>query len=111
MHEEEETDPTEEEQEQKQEMVEGDDDPHLDLEGDREMQAYNHVMDHEFIHTPAYDPDLLKKIGMDTEFTTIWKAIGWENVAPVDEQGSLLLTILFLCYLQEVKGGITFCLF
>jgi len=71
MHEEEETDPTEEEQEQKQEMVEGDDDPHLDLEGDREMQAYNHVMDHEFIHTLAYGPDLLKKIGMDIEFTTI----------------------------------------
>ena len=71
MHEEEETDPTEEEQEQKQEMAEGDDDPHLDLEGDREMQAYNHVMDHEFIHTLAYDPDLLKKIGMDIEFTTI----------------------------------------
>ena len=70
-HEEEEMEPTEEEQEQEQEMEEGDDDPHLDLEGDREMQAYNHVMDHEFIHTLAYGPDLLKKIGMDIEFTTI----------------------------------------
>ena len=37
MHEEEETEPTEEEQEQEQEMEKGDDDPHLDLEGDREM--------------------------------------------------------------------------
>ena len=34
MHEEEEMEPTEEEQEQEQEMEEGDDDPHLDLEGD-----------------------------------------------------------------------------
>ena len=52
-------------------MEEGDDDPHLDLEGAREMQAYNLIMNHEFIHMPAYDPDLLQKIGMDTEFTTI----------------------------------------
>jgi hypothetical protein len=109
MHEDEETVPTEEEQEQ--EMEEGDDDPHLDLEGDREVQAYNHVKDREFIHTPAYDPDLLEKIGMDTEFTTIWKAIGRENVSPVDEQGSRILTIQFLCYLKEVDNGITFRLF
>jgi hypothetical protein len=41
------------------------------LEGDWEMQAYNHVKNHEFIHMPAFDPDLLDKIGMDIEFTTI----------------------------------------
>ena len=110
MHEDEETVPTEEE-EQEQPMEEGDDDPHLDLEGAREMQAYNLIQNHEFIHMPAYDPDLLQKIGMDTEFATIWKAIGWENVAPVDELGSCLLTIQFLCSLQEVEGRITFCLF
>jgi hypothetical protein len=63
MHEEEETEPTEEKQEQ--EMEEGDDDPHLDLEGDWEMQEYNHIKDREFVHTSAYDPDLLEKIGMD----------------------------------------------
>jgi hypothetical protein len=34
-------------------MEEGDDDPHLDLEGDREMQAYNHVKVCKFVHTPA----------------------------------------------------------
>ena len=40
MHEDEETVPMEEEvQEQQQPMEEGDDDPHLDLEGAREMQA------------------------------------------------------------------------
>jgi hypothetical protein len=56
------------------------------LEGDREMQAYNLVKNHEFIHMPAYNPNLLKKIGMDTKFTTISKAIGWEKVAPVDDK-------------------------
>ena len=38
MHEDKETEPTEE---QEQLMKEGDDDPHLDLEGDRETQVYN----------------------------------------------------------------------
>jgi hypothetical protein len=107
MHEDEETEPTEE-QEQR---VEDADASYLDLEGDREMQAYNHVKNCEFIHTPAYDPDLLDKIGMDTEFTTIWKVIGWERVAPVDEKGSRILTIQFLCSLKEVDNGINFCLF
>jgi hypothetical protein len=91
MHEDEETMPMEEEQEQ--EMEEGDDDPHLDLERDQEVQAYNHVMDHEFVHMPAYDPNLLEKIGMDTEFTIKLKVVGWENVALIDKQGSRILTI------------------
>ena len=51
VHEDEETMPTEEEeQEQEQPMEEGDDDPHLDLEGDQEMQAYNLIKNHEFVH-------------------------------------------------------------
>ena len=40
-------------------MGEGDDDPHLDLEGAQEMQAYNLIKNHEFIYTPAYDLDIL----------------------------------------------------
>ena len=75
MHEDKEKVPMEAE-EQEQPMEEGDDDPHLDLEGARETQVYNLIKNHEFVHTPAYDPDLLQKIGMDTEFTTIWKAVG-----------------------------------
>jgi hypothetical protein len=110
MHEDEENEPMEE-QEKEQPMEEGDDDPHLDLEEDQEMQAYNLIKNHEFIHTPSYDPDLPQKIGLDTEFATIWKAVGWEKVAPVYELGSCLLTIQFVCSLQEVEGGITFCLF
>jgi hypothetical protein len=111
MHEDKETETTEEQEQEQELRVEDYDAPYLDLEGDREMQAYNHVKNHEFIHTPAYDPDLFDKIGMDTEFTTIWKAIGWERVAPIDEQGSRILTIQFLCSLKEVDNGITFRLF
>ena len=86
MHEDQEIMPTEkqeEEQEQEQEQgqsMEEDDEPHLDLERGWEMEAYNHIKNHEFDHTPLYDPALLKAIGMDIEFTSIWKAIGWEEV-------------------------------
>jgi hypothetical protein len=85
--------------------------PYLDLEEDWEIQAYNHIKGCVFVHTPLYDPNLLGKIGMDTKFTSIFKAIGWENVDPMDEQGSRHLTIQFLCMLLETKEGITFCLF
>ena len=74
VHEEDETTPTEEAQAEPMEVE--DDAPHLDLEGDWELQAYALVKDREFIHTPAYDPDLLEKIGMDVEFLTVWKAVG-----------------------------------
>jgi hypothetical protein len=33
--------------------------PYRDLEGDREIQAYNLVKHRVFVHTPTYDPDLL----------------------------------------------------
>ena len=52
-------------------MEEEDNAAHLDLEGDRETQAYNLIKNCKFVHTPAYDPNLLQKIGMDIEFTTI----------------------------------------
>lgn len=109
MHEEEEATPTEEAQAEPMDVE--DDAPYLDLEGDQEVQAYNLVKNREFIHMVAYDPDLLAKIGMDAEFFTAWKDVGWENTNPVWEEGSHLLTIEFLCSLQEVKNGITFFLF
>jgi hypothetical protein len=39
---------------------------YLDLEEDREIQVYNHVKSHVFVHTSLYDPNLLGKICMDT---------------------------------------------
>ena len=75
------------------------------------MEAYHLIKDCVFDHTPLYDPTLLKAIGMGDEFTSIWKAIGWEEVDPIWEQGSHLLTIQFLCSLKEVDNGITFRLF
>ena len=75
------------------------------------MEAYHLIKDLEFEPTPLYDTALFKALGMDVEFASIWKAVGWEEIDPVWEEGSCLLTIQFLCSLKEVDNGITFCLF
>ena len=115
MQEDEETMPTEEqEEEQVQEQgqsMEEEDEPHLDLERGQEMEAYHLIKNRVFEPMLLYDPMLLQAIGMDDEFTAIWKAVGWEEIDPVWEEGSRLLTIQFLCSLKEVDNGITFRLF
>ena len=75
------------------------------------MEAYHLIKDREFEPMPLYDPMLLHAIGMDVEFASIWKVIGWEETDPIWEEGSRLVTIQFLCSLKEVNNGITFCLF
>ena len=82
--------------------------PFIDLESEREMQAYNLMKEHEFLHSSAFDPTFLHQIGMDVEFDTIFEHLGWSRVAPVHELGSRLLTIQILGTLQIVDYGITF---
>lgn len=89
----------------------GEEELQLDLVSEQEIQGYNILKDRLFIHTLLYDDALLAKIGMDSEFFTIWKAVCWENIDPISENGSHPLTIQFLCTMSEVDSGITFCLF
>ena len=56
-------------------------------------------------------PELSIKAGMYEDFFNIWHAIGWVNFIPVEEYGSRLLTIQFLCTLREVENGVYFRLF
>jgi hypothetical protein len=60
---------------------------------------------------PVYDSKLLQKIGMDVEFTTVWKAVRLQEIDPIWKDGSCLLTIQFLCSLKEVENEIIFWLF
>ena len=46
----------------------------INLESEREMQAYNLMKEREFLHSPAFDPAFLHQIGMDVEFDTIFQA-------------------------------------
>jgi hypothetical protein len=109
MQEDEETKPMEEQEEQVQEQgqsMEEEDEPHLDLERGQEMEAYNLIKNRVFEPTPLYDFVLLQAIGMEDEFIAIWKAVGWEEIDPIWEEGSRLLTIQFICSLKEVDNGI-----
>ena len=84
------------------------DDSHLDIRGEREFQAYNILKARTFGHTWEFDKDLLEKTGMNTEFSSIWKAVGWSTFAEIPELGSRDLTIQFLCTLVETDNGISF---
>src|ERR671937_283996 len=75
------------------------------------MQAYFLLKDRIFLHTLLYDPQLLEDTGMDIEFETLWRAMKWETFDPMDEEGSRLYTIQFLCTLEENVDGISFHLF
>jgi len=81
--------------------------PFIDLESEREMQAYNLMKEREFLHSSAFDPAFLLQIGMDVEFDTIFEHLGWGTVAPVHELQSRLLMIQILGTLQIVDYGIT----
>ena len=48
---------------------------------------------------------------MDVDFTCVWHAVGWDDFVPVEDNGSRLLTIQFLCTLQEVDNAVSFRLF
>ena len=78
----------------------------LDLRDDRGRQAYAMIKNRSFGHTRAFDPDLLEKTGMDVDFARVWHAVGWDGFVPVEENGSRLLTIQFLCTLREVDDGV-----
>ena len=110
-----------EEEEQHEEMqaepqagvieIDAEDEPYLDLRDDRERQGYVILKNRSFVHTRAFDPDLLIKTGMYEDFSNVWHEIGWDNFVPVEEYGSRLLTIQFLCTLWEVENGVYFRLF
>jgi hypothetical protein len=86
-------------------------DADLDLVDDQERQAYYMPRDREYTHTREYSLELLEKIGMDTNFRAIWKVVGWQRFAMVDEPGSCSLTLRFMCTLKEIEDRISFRFF
>ena len=69
----------------------------LKLRDGTEKDIYKKLKTRRFVLTPAYDPSLLQATGMNTEFELIFKAVGWEDVWEINEPGSKLLTVEFLC--------------
>ena len=52
--------------------IDEDDAPYLDLRDTRERQAYAIIKDRSFVHTQAFDPELLFKTGMYEDFANVW---------------------------------------
>ena len=69
------------------------DDSHIELRGEREHQAYNIMKGRTFGHTRVFDEDLLETTGMDTEFASVWKVVGWSAFAKISKNGSRDLMI------------------
>ena len=84
---------------------------HLQFRNKTEKDTFKQLKTRRFILTPAYDPARLRSTGMDTKFEIIFKTIGWENVWEINEMGSKLLTVEFLCTLQTTDSEVTFKLF
>ena len=73
--------------------IDAEDASYLNLRDDHERQGYAILKNRSFVHTRAFDLDLLIKTGMYEDFSNIWHVIGWDNFVPVEEYGSRLLTI------------------
>ena len=84
---------------------------HLKLRNKMKKEAYKQLKTQRFIRTSIYDLALLQSIGMNAKFKIIFKTVGWENVCHIDELGSKLLTVEFLCTLQTTDSEVTFRLF
>ena len=76
-----------------------------------EKEAYKQLKTQRFIYTSMYDQALLQAIGMEAECEIIFKTIGWENIWHIDELGSKLSTVEFLCTLQTTDSEVTVILF
>jgi len=86
--------------------IDDEDAPYLDLCDGSKHQAYAMLKRQSFGHTKAFDPDLLEKIGMYIDFANVWHVVGWDGFVLVEENGSRLFTIQFLCTLREEAKGV-----
>lgn len=83
----------------------------LRWKNEEEKQRYRLIRKRTFYLTLVLDPTLLRDIGMDTEFDTIFEIIGWASFADITKDGCKLLTAEFLCTLQIMENGVEFRLF
>ena len=72
-------------------------DDDLDTQGEDEQALFNLIKKRTFIHTKAYNADLLIKTGMHIDFENVENVVGWSNFAFIPDEGLHLLTIQFLC--------------
>jgi hypothetical protein len=70
-----------------------------------EWERFTSLRTREFLHTCVYDVKLLKRVGMDIEFPTIFHAISWEKLYEASRLGLHLLTLEFLTSFDSFTRG------
>jgi hypothetical protein len=68
-----------------------------------EMEKYESLRYREFAHTHIYDVNLLERVGLDKELSTILWTIGWGKFYEEPRLGSRLLTLEFLMTIEIVE--------
>jgi hypothetical protein len=94
------------------EAMDGDD---ISIRTTEEMEKYECLRHREVAHTLVYDVNLLERVGLDEELSTILRTIGWGKLYDDPRLGSHLLTLEFLMIFETIeknrKSFVKFCLF
>jgi hypothetical protein len=69
------------------------------------MEKYESLHRREFAHTHIYDVNLLERVGLDKELSTILQTIGWRKLYDEPHQGLRLLTLEFCTTFETVEKG------
>jgi hypothetical protein len=67
------------------------------------IEKYESLHRRECAHTRIYDVDLLERVGLDEELSTILWTIGWGKLYDEPRLGSCLLTLEFLMTIEIVE--------
>jgi hypothetical protein len=70
----------------------------------KEMEKYESVHHQELTHTRVYDVNLLERVGLDEELSTILQTTSWGKLYDEPCLGSCLLTLQFLMTLKQLTG-------
>jgi hypothetical protein len=82
------------------EAMDGDD---ISIHTTEKMEKCESLHRREFAHTRIYDVNLLERVGLDEEFPTILRIIGWGKLYDEPHLGSRLLTLEFLMTFEIVE--------
>jgi hypothetical protein len=79
------------------------DDDDISIRTTEELEKYKSLHCQEFAHTHICDMNLLKRVGLDEELSTILQTIGWGKFYDEPRLGSHLLTLKFLMTFETVE--------
>jgi hypothetical protein len=82
------------------EATDGDD---ISIHTTEEMEKYEFLHRQEFAHTRVYDVNLLERVGLDVELSTILRTVSWGKLYDEPHLGSRLLTLEFLMTFETIE--------